>query len=219
MKKRFYFMKKIVVSTIMASAILLTGCSHKTNYKVKKEQYDELCNYESYLPKMNSLNFTVTVRETVGDKNYEYITKFDNGKVESITSYSTFYVVFEKGSYNSENQTFNYEGYFEEEGTWAKSSYQNETMPDDIYLPDVGFILTYDELEYNSETHYYEQIAESKTLNDYYVYSEVKVQFVDGKVTYISHKYKNTFEPEKEHLTVVEITDYGSTKVNLPNVQ
>ena len=212
-------MKKIVVSTIMVSAILLTGCSHKTNYKVKKEQYDELCNYASYLPKMNSLNFTVTVTETVGDKTYVDTTKFDNGKVESISNYGTIYLAFEKGSYNSENQTFNYEGYFEAEGTWVKNSYQNETMPDDIFLPDVGFILSYEELEYNPESHYYEQIAESKTLNEYYVYSEVKVQFEDGKVIYISHKYKSTFEPEKVHFTVMEITDYGSTKVNLPNVQ
>ena len=219
MRKRFYFMKKIVVSTIMVSAILLTGCGYKTNYKVKKEQYDELCNYEAYFPKMNSLNFTVTVKETAGDKNYLDITKFDNGKVESISGSDSFYIVFEKGSYNSESQTFNFDGYFKDGDTWKKSSIKNETMPDDIYLPDVGFILSYDELKYNPETSYYEQIAESKTLNEYYVYSEVKVQFVDEKVTYISHKYKSTFEPEKVHFTVMEITDYGSTKVNLPNVQ
>ena len=215
-------MKKITISTILLGALLLVGCNNTKeetiDYQVSKEQYEQACSYEAYVARITSLNFTVTTTETVGERVIKENTKFDNGKIMSCMSYGDFYCDFKEGTYNAENETWSYDGYFESEGVMKKVSFENETMPDDILLPDIEFFASYEEMSFNSETNFYEQIEE-KTLNDYYVYSEVKAQFINGNIVYASYKYMSTFEPEKVYLNVIEITDYGSTVVNIPNVE
>ena len=213
-------MKKMIVSSLIIGAVFLTGCKNdgSKKYTVTKEQYDQNCYYEAFVSRITSLNFTVTRTESIGEKVVQTATKFDNGKIMSGYDEDTFYCDFKKGTYNAENGTWSYDYYYQQEGTMNKRSFEDETLPDDIYLPDIGFMVSYEEMSFNAETQCYEQIAESKTLNDYYVYSEVKAKFNKGNIIYVSWKYKSLFEPEKVYLNVMEITNYGSTSVSLPNV-
>jgi hypothetical protein len=220
-------MRKGIIFTFALSLAFLVGCKNTNNsnkeseeeyYTVTKEEYDQNCFFSSYIPRLTSLNFTVTYSETLNGNTKNYITKFDNGKVHSNVSYGEFYCDFKEGTYNADNQTWSFDGYFEDGGVMTKTFYENEEMPDDIYLPDIGYVLGYDELEYNPETNFYEQIAESKTISLYYVYSEVKVKFINGNVSYISYTHTSTINPEKVYYNVIEVTDYNKTTVNLPSM-
>lgn len=223
-------MRKGIIFTFALSLAFLVGCKNTNNsnkeseeekttyYTVTKEEYDQNCYFEAYIPRLTSLNFTVTYSETLNGNTNNYITKFDNGKIKSIRSYGEFYCDFKEGTYNADNQTWSFDGYFEDGGVMTKTHFENEEMPDDISLPDIGYVLEYDELEYNPETNFYEQIAESKTISLYYVYSEVKVKFINGYVSYISYTHTSTTNPEKVYYTVIEVTDYNETVVDLPSM-
>ena len=219
-------MKKIIIFTLLLSIIFLSGCKNKNKniepeeeyYTVTQEEYNQNCNYSEYVKRLTSLNFTVEYYESSKNKNYHYITKFDNGKVMSDAGYGEFYCDFKEGTYNDTNSTWSFDGYFEENGIMKKYSYENEEMPDDIYLPDVGYIVGYDEVKYNSGTTCYDQITDSKTLNLYYVYSEVKIRFVNGNIVNISYNYESTTNPGNVYSIIMIITDYNKTIVTLPNV-
>ena len=215
-------MKKIIISTILVSVSLLSGCSKGQNkepvYTVTKEQYDQLCYYEPYLPNLLSLNFTITYKETLNGNTNQFVTKYDNGKIMAThgEEYGDFYVSYKEGTYNTEDKTWSYDYYYQEDGQWKVISIENESMPDDVYLPHVGYMASYEEMRFNEETNCYEQIAEDKVLNSYYHYYEIKVKFINGNIDYISWKYKSDSSPDKEYLNILEVTDYGSTKVTLP---
>ena len=55
-------------------------------------------------------------------------------------------------------------------------------------------------------------------MNDYDVYSEVKVKFINGNVSYISYTYTSTTDPEKVYYEVFNVTDYNETVVDLPSM-
>ncbi|MBO7573498.1 MAG: hypothetical protein J6T25_01755 [Bacilli bacterium] len=215
-------MKKILISAFLVSAFLVTGCnkaqSKKPVYTVTKEQYDQLCYTSAYIPNMMSLNFTVTYKETLNDITVQYVTKFDNGKIFAThgEEYGDFYVSYKEGTYNAEERTWSFDYYYEDDGNWKISTIVNESMPDDVYLPDVGWIVSYEEVGFYENTNYYQQIPEDKVMNGSYHYRETKVQFQDGKITSASWKYKSNSAPDKEYLVVIEVTDYGKTVVNLP---
>ena len=222
-------MRKGIIITVALSLAFLVGCKKtnnsnnesengKTSYTVTKEQYDETCYYAKNVSKMTSLNYKVTYDKTVNDQTYHYYTKIDNGKLLSHSSDYEFYLDFKKGTYNADNQTWSFDGYWQDGGVMIKESYENQRIPDDIFLPDVGFLASYDELTYNSEKNYYELNVQSKTLNDYYVYSDLKVKFENGKITYISYKEEVTYSGGKTYYHVFEITDYGKTVVDLPSM-
>lgn len=196
-----------------------TTTTKTTNYQVTEEEYNEVCYYSSNVARITSLNYTVTNTETVNDNTYQYITKVDYGKVMTIASYGDFYCDFKEGTYNSDNRTWSFDGYFEDDGVMEKIFFENQEMPDDIYLPSAGFIVSYEEVQFNSETNCYEQIAESKTLNEHEIYSDVKIQFINGNVSYISYTYMNSTNPEKVYSCVMEITNYGTTVVSLPTIE
>ena len=215
-------MKKIILSTILVGAFLVTGCSNnKPVYTVTKQQYDKLCYYEAYQPNLRSLNFTVSYSETLNDTTYQYVTKYANGKIMAThgEEYGDFYASYKEGTYNAENKTWSYDYYYEEDGQWKITALEDESMPDDVYLPDIGYMVSYEEMAFNEETNCYEQIAEDKVLNQYYHYYEIKVKFLNGNIVYASWKSRSNSAPEKVYSHVVEISDYGSTTVNLPNVQ
>lgn len=218
-------MRKGILFATILSLTFLVSCKkvNKENkgseYTVTKEQYDLGCYYRNNVARMTSLNFTVYYDEYVNDgASYRYVTTCDNGKVISSSNDGDFYLDFKAGTYNSNNLTWSYDGYFEEGDIMRKMSYENAEMPDDVFLPDVGSIVGYDELKYNSKTNSYEQIAERKTLNDYYIYSDVIVKFLNGNVTNISYKEERTYEPGKIYSHYFEIANYGSTVVNLPSM-
>ena len=238
-------MRKGIIFTFALSLAFLVGCKNTNNsgknsneeseeenttyytvtkeenttyYTVTKEEYDQNCFYRSYIPRLTSLNFTVTYSRTLNGNTKNYITKFDNGKIKSIVSYGDFYCDFKEGTYNADNKTWSFDGYFEDDGVMTKTHFENEEMPDDIFLPDVGFIVSYDELQYNPDTNFYEQIAESKTMNYYEVYSEIKVKFINGNVSYISYTYTSTSNPEKVYYEIINVTDYNETVVDLPSM-
>ena len=211
-------MKKIIISTILLGAVCLSGCITKDTYTVTKEEYEECCTFESYLPKMNSLNFTVKYKESNSNKIYEAVTKFDNGKIYSSTGNSEFYVIYKEGTYNSTANTWTIDYIWDNEGAWNKATVENVKMPDDVFLPTASYVYGFDDLTFDAETNYYEQIEEDKVLNGSYHYSEGKVKFLNGKVVYISYKYKADYAPNDVYLTEMEIINYGTTEVIIPNV-
>ena len=212
----------MIISTILISAFLVTGCNKTQNkkpvYTVTEEQYNQLCYTKSYIPNMMSLNFTVTYKETLNDTTFQSVTKFDNGKIFAThgEEYGDFYVSYREGTYDAEDRTWSFNYYYEDNGSWKISTIFNESMPDDVYLPDVGWIASYKEMRFNEKTNFYEQTEEEKVVNGSYHYSDLKVQFQNGKITYASWKYKSNSAPDKEYLNVMEITNYGSTVVSLP---
>lgn len=229
-------MKKSIVFTLLLASALTTGCSCnkedgsnassggeqtptvETNYKVTKEQYEDLCYTKPYLNKINSLNFRTIRKESTGNENYQYVTEFDNGKVKSSSQWDDFYVYFKPGTYNEENRTFSYDYYYQDEGQMKKTSFENEGIPDDIFLPDLAFIISYDELKFNEETNFYEQVPEEKVLNMYEHYTEIKIKFIDGKFSYASWKCESRTTNGKTWSCSLEADEYGKTSVSLPNV-
>ena len=211
-------MKKILVSTFLISALLFTGCNKKPVYTVSQEQYGQLCYASAYIPNMMSLNFTVTYKETLNDTTFQSVTKFDNGKIFAThgEEYGDFYVSYREGTYDAEDRTWSFNYYYEDNSSWKISTIFNESMPDDVYLPDVGWMASYKEMRFNEKTNFYEQTEKDKVVNGSYHYSNLNVQFQNGKITYASWKYKSNSAPEKEYLNVMEITNYGSTVVSLP---
>ena len=216
-------MKKIIISSILLGAALLTSCNNsaqKESYTVTKEQFEQACTYDAYLPRILSLDFTVTYTETLdGSVNIHAVTKFDHGKIFASPGHDDFYCLYREGSYSTENRTWSFDYYYQEESEWKIQLIENETTPDDVYLPDIGFMVSFEELRFNSETNCYEQISGRKVLNMYYFYSEIKVKFVNGNIVYASWKYSSSSDPDKIYFNTVEVTNYGSTVVNLPNLR
>ena len=224
-------MKKTIIPVIMFSAALLVACNNNTNnrdsslaqpssevetntYEVTKEQYEQSC-YDFYVPRINSLNFTVTYTEYYdGDVVFTSIAKLDNGKLMTSLPFGEFYYQFIEGSYEANPRTLSYYGYFNDGGLWTKVTHLHEDMPDNIYLPNVAFFMGYEEMDFNPDTNYYEQISESKEMEGY-IFSKTKAQFLNGNLIHLSYKISDS---RKEYTNVMDVTDYGSTVVNLPIV-
>ena len=59
-----------------------------------------------------------------------------------------------------------------------------------------------------------QQISESKEMEGY-IFSKTKAQFLNGNLIHLSYKISDS---RKEYTNVMDVTDYGSTVVNLPIV-
>ena len=211
-------MKKIFISTIILGTVVLTACNKQASpYEVSKKQYEENCYGEKYIPKIDTLNFTVSVTETIGEDVYTTITKFDKGKVFSSSDLDNFYVQFQSGTYSAENETWSYYYYYEEAGGYERIFIENDSLPDDMYLPDIGFLVGYEDVKYNSETKFYEMIEDSKEISGA-VFSNAKVQFLNGKIVKAGFEYYYKSNPTKVYKYNYEIKDYGKTSVTLPEI-
>ena len=215
--------KGLVFVNLLLISVCLSGCgSNKPNYQVSKEKYEQITDPNFYVSNMDILNLRGAYFVQSNKGIHTYVTEYDNGKVHSADSeYGDVYLDFKRGSYNQENQTWNYDGYYQEEGVWQKVS-RVDTLPDDMVFPSFGWFIKYDELKYNSKDRCYELIEESKTVNTYEVYSNIKIKFMDGKVASFAYNFHTTYsdsDPNDIKEELYTFTGYGTTKVTLPVVE
>ncbi len=224
--------RDIIFSGLLLGTMFLSSC-HKTNdnskeessshtkpisYKVNESQYNELANQGHYYENILSTNFTANHEVRNDNSTMELITKIDNGKVfYYIPEYGDNYLEFKEGTYNVENNTWTADVYYEEDGNMIKATVQDYSGEDVLLLPDIGYIVNYDEVKYNSENHCYEMIAESKVLNQYYTYTNVKVKFQDDKLIY--QTYTMTDSKGNVSVNTWNYSDFGTTKVELPIIE
>lgn len=224
--------RNIIFSGLLLGAMFLSSCdktkdnskeessSHTKpiSYKVNESQYNELAKQDHYYENILSTNFTVNHEVKNDDSTTELITKIDNGKVYFyIPGYGDNYIEFKEGTYNVENNTWTADIYYEEDGNMIKETIQDYSGEDVLLLPNIGYIVSYDEVKYNSKNHCYEMIAESKVLNQYYTYTDVKVKFQDDKLIYQTYTVTDT----KGNVSVStwNYSDFGTTKVELPIIE
>jgi major membrane immunogen (membrane-anchored lipoprotein) len=220
-------MKKILIPTIILGTFLLVGCSKANDnsssnqpapdtHKVTKEQYDQRT-YENAVANLCSQNYTVTYTEYYeGGAPRSTISKFDNGKIEAIPSSGSFYLDMKDGTYDPNNNTWSYDGYEYEDSQWTKTSYV-DTLPDDIYFPDVVFYSSFEDLTYDVSSHTYKR--EQRVTESEDIFSNIEMQFEDGHPVYVTYDYQAHYELSKIYHTRIGVSNYGTTSVVLPNVE
>ena len=136
-------MKKILISSLLVGAFLMVGCSKANDnssssqpapdtHKVTKEQYDQWT-YDAIVVNLCSQNYTVTYTDYYdGGTPWSTVSKFDNGKIESILSSGSFYLDMKDGTYDPDNNTWSYDKYEYIESAWAKYVHTNSGIPEDI---------------------------------------------------------------------------------------
>lgn len=221
-------MKKILIPTIILSAFLMVGCSKANDnssssqpapdtHKVTKEQYDQWT-YDTVLANLCSQNYTVTYTEYYeGGAPWSTITKFDNGKIESIPSSGSFYLDMKDGTYDPNNKTWSYDGYEYVESAWTKEVITNSDLPDDIYIPDVVFYSSFEDLTYNVSSRTYTR--EERVTGSGDIFSNIEMQFEDGHPVYVTYNYQAHYELSKVYHTRIGVSSYGTTGVALPDVE
>ena len=216
-------LKNIISMSVLLGGLVLSSCNpggNEKRYTVSEEEYNSGCSAEKLISNMTTLNFTATFRESVGTKRYEYLTEFDNGKIHSVTSYDEFYIRFYENNYVPSAETWKFDGIYREseDDERIKVGPLVDTLPDDIILPTVANSFPYSEIQFDAETSSYKLIEEPKILNLYYYYTDFEAKFENGKIMSYKYKYYDSFSPEVVYDTSVEITKYGTTTVNVPNI-
>ena len=221
-------MKKIFISSILVGAFLMVGCSKANDnssssqpapdtHKVTKEQYDQWT-YDAIVVNLCSQNYTVTYIDYYdGGTPWSTVSKFDNGKIESILDSGSFYLDMKDGTYDPDNNTWSYDKYEYIESAWAKYVHTNSGIPEDIYFPDVVFYSSFEDLTYNVSSHTYtreERVTESGDI-----YSNIEMQFKDGHPVYVTYDYQAHYELTKIYHTRIGVSNYGTTVVTLPDVE
>ena len=232
--------RKIILSSILGIALLLTGCKGKTNksvvesennssgntsessssssssseeikYEVEQSVWEEAFSLEHIAFESNFTSSTTLNGRTV-------ITEFDESKAHVTIQYSgdfsdDLYIHFlEKIG----DDTVNLDQYNHYNEDWICDYKDYRSLS--AYLSDCGIIsFPYDEFTFDEESNEYvceKEIIILIGVNRYTHFKNIRVQFENNHLKYANYVYINNVE----YPTVSEFSNFGTTSVTLPEV-
>ena len=216
--------KKLSGFIPLLTVLALVGCGGggggRSKYQVNESRWNEICNYDNFIRDIATFNYTVTYSSMRGDKSYEYVTKYDNGKIYSFHGDDSFFCDFKKGTYKAEGGTWTLDYYYQQDGAWKMNTFVDETLPDDIYFPDPQFLVTYSEVVFSLNTNTYVVLSDEPIeRNMYEMYTDVEVGFLNQNLVFYGYHTYKTSKPEEIERVEYRVSDFGSTKVTLPVVE
>ena len=202
-------MKKALYSLLFISIVLpITGCkvSGKSNSKSIEEIWkSQITNY-----KVMDIDSNVTITAT--NEQTTFITEVDNGKYKCTSNGYIDYLEYVSGT-DPTHYTFN--------NYSIDTGYQKQQIQCSIYdLIDYCGIapVPYENVTYDKANDQYTANQVTMTIDDWtFTIADLVVKFTKDKFTYMSYKQVYSETQEKGEACVIQLSNYGSPKVTLPN--